>query len=49
MLAPVAGFLGGTLFRTKIGEDQKKKVFIAKISGFLVQKYVKTPPKKVFA
>ena len=36
MVAPAAGFCGGTLYRPKIeiGEDQKKKVFAAKRVGF---------------
>ena len=35
MVAPGAGFRGGTLYRQKkIGEDQKKKVFAAKRVGF---------------
>ena len=38
MVASGAGFRGGTLFRTKIGEDPpKKKDLRLKISGFLVQ------------
>ena len=52
MVAPGGGFRGGTFFRTKnIGEDQKqktKKGFRCKMSGFAVQKYVKTKIK-VFA
>ena len=46
MVAPGAGFRGGTLFVPKIGEDQKKKGLRCKISGFSVQKYVKTKKKK---
>ena len=35
MVAPGAGFRGGTLYRPKKGEDQqKKKVFAAKRVGF---------------
>ena len=37
---------GGTLFCTKIGEDQKKKGLRCKINGFSVQKQVKTKKKK---
>ena len=48
MVAPGAGFRGDTLFRTKIKWRPKKKGLRCKISGFLVQKYVKTK-KKVFA
>ena len=45
MVAPGAEFRDGTLFRAKIGEDQKKGLR-CKISWFSVQKYVKTKEKK---
>ena len=41
MVTPGVGFRGGTLFVPKIGEDQKKGLRY-KISGFSIQKYVKT-------
>ena len=34
MVAPGAGFRGGTLYRPKIDEDPQKKVFAAKRVGF---------------
>ena len=34
MVAPGAGFRGGTLYRQKLGEDQKNEVLAAKRVGF---------------
>ena len=50
MVAPGAGFCGGTLYRPKytVGEDQKKDLR-CKTSWFSVRKYVMTKRKKVFA
>ena len=41
MVAPGAGFCGGTLYRPKIGEDQTKGLS-CKTSWFSVRKYVMT-------
>ena len=46
MVAPGAGFRGGTLFRNKHWRRPKKKGLRCKINGFSVQKYVKTKKKK---
>ena len=45
MVAPGAGFRGGTHFRTK-NRSRPKKDLRGKMSGFSVQKYVKTKKKK---
>ena len=46
MVAPGAGFRGGTLYRRKIGEDQKKKGLRCNTSWLSVRKYVMTRRKR---
>ena len=49
MVAPGAGFRGGTLYRPKNRLRQKKKGLRCKTSWFSVRKYVMTKKEKVFA
>ena len=45
MVAPGAGFRGGTLYGPKVGEDHKKKGLRCKTSWFSVRKHVMTKKK----